>query len=216
MERLFRYREGYSSAGAGALDAGVRAADAYVAAHDPLRAEVRHPAWPGMVCDLALGVDPGTYFCGGLAAHLGSVGVPAGFVHTPNDGNLPRAALLDLMEVVAARCAAALGGGRVLVTGFGRFPGVPDNPTAAFARRVGGVVLDLDGAEGMGPVIAQLPALAGFDAVLAFGVDSRQALARPRFTVETQAWGMRPDGGPVVYLDALALGLLRCAGPRPV
>ena len=219
MERLNRYRAGYATAGLGPTDAGIRAADAWVATHDPLRAVLRHPAWPGLACDLALGVDPGTYYCGGLAAHLAGLGVPAGFVHTPNDGNLPRAALLDFTELVVARCVRALGGGRVLVTGFGRFPGVPDNPTAAFVAdpaRLGaatGLVLALEAADGtmvpdMAPVIAQLAAAGGFDAVLALGVDSRQALARPRFTVETQAWGMRPALGPVVHLDALALGLL--------
>ena len=213
MERLFRFREGYSAAGAGPQDAGVRASDAWVAAHDPLRAALRHPTWPALVCDLALGVDPGTYYCGGLAAHLATVPVPAGFVHTPNDGQLPRAALLDFMGLAVDRCVAALGGGRVLLTGFGPFPGVPDNPTAAFVAGRGGLVLRLSGADGamyadMGPVIAQLPDLEGYDAVLALGVDSRQALVRPRFTVETQAWGMRPALGPAVRLDALPLGLL--------
>ena len=214
---LDAYRGSYALDGSQApLDAGVRAADAHVEAHDPLRGVVSHDAWPGVVADVALGVEPGTYFCGGLAHALAARGgARVGFIHVPPDAVLPRPALLDLLGEVVSGVLAALEVqrpvARVLLTGFGPFPGVPDNPTAAFAgdgsrtaaacagRPHLAVVLRLaalDGTayEAMAPVLAQLEAAIATsrpDVVLALGVDSRQALARPRFTLETQSRGMR-------------------------
>lgn len=240
---LAAYRAGYAwPAGPSAQDAGVRASDAHVAAHDPLRGAVVHPAWPAHRADVALGVDPGTYFCGGLAHALaGRAGAArVGFVHVPPDAMLPRPALLDLLGLVAAGLLAALAAERpwrrALITGFGPFPGVADNPTAAFAGDptrlaalgpVHGTVLRLAAAdgtphEGMAPVLAQLDAALAAagdpDVVLAFGVDSRQALARPRFTIETQSRGMRKGGtGPLAEvrtLDDLALAALRAGAFR--
>lgn len=241
--RLDAYRSAYRfDAPLAALDAGLRAADAHVAAHDPLRGRIVHPAWPDAVADVALGVDPGTYFCGGLAHALaGRSGARTGFVHVPPDERVPRPALLDLIGAVVAALLAALAAERpwrrALLTGFGPFPGVADNPTAAFvgdqariASASGGrahaVVLRLaaeDGTmhEAMGPVLAQLDAAwaaAGEpDVVIGLGVDSRQALLRPRFTIETQSRGMheRVAGqaiGPRAAarpLDDLALAALR-------
>lgn len=246
--RLRAYRAGYvPTAAAAPQDAGVRGADAHVAAFDPLRGWVAHPAWPAHPADVALGVDPGTYFCGGLAHALAARGGRAAtaFIHVPPDAALPRPALLDLLGLVVAGCLAALGADRppgpVLLTGFGPFPGVADNPTAAFvgdAARVAaaagglarGVVLALADADGrpyeaMGPVLAQLDAaLAGPDpaVILALGVDSRQALSRPRFTVETQSRGMRerigglerPPADEALALPDLPLALLRAGAFR--
>ena len=247
--RLHAYRAAYAAgAPAGAFDAGVRAADAHVAAHDPLRGRLVHPAWPAHPAAVALGVEPGTYFCGGLAhllATLDRPGLRAGFIHVPPDAAVPRPALLDLIGLVVAGVLAALEAERpaptVLLTGFGPFPGVPDNPTAAFvadparvaAARPAGVhatVLRLaapDGTphEAMAPVRAQLDAAMAAcrpDVVLALGVDSRQALAVPRFTIETRSRGMREriagvEVGPAAEaaaLDDVALAVLRAEAFR--
>ena len=204
------YRLGWLGGGAQApQDAGVRASDAYVAAHDPLRGRL------GDVADVALGVDPGRYFCGGLAAALGRRRARArvGFVHVPPDRALPRSQLLALTDEVVRGVLAALAAeaplGRVLVTGFGPFPGVPDNPTAAYAAAAGGLTLMLDDEAGMGPVLAQLAAAGPADVIVALGVDSRQALPRPRFTIETQSWGWRGEPARRVGLEAFGAAVLR-------
>ncbi len=248
--RLAAYRAAYAfDAPLAACDAGVRAADAHVAAHDPLRGQVVHRAWPDAVADVALGVDPGTYFCGGLALALaGRADARAGFIHVPPDAALPRPALLDLIGEVVAGVLRALASNRpwqrALITGFGPFPGVTDNPTAAWVAdpvrvaaasggRAHAVVLGLAAEDGamhgaMAPVLAQLAAAlaaAGSpDVVIGLGVDSRQALARPRFTIETQSRGMceRIDGADMApqptarLLDDLALAVLRTGAFRAI
>ncbi|MDB5099272.1 MAG: hypothetical protein JWM80_3693 [Cyanobacteria bacterium RYN_339] len=209
------YRLGYQPAPITApQDQGIRASDAYVAAHDPLRARVGE-------ADLALGVDPGTYFCGGLAHWLAHTGRRGGFIHVP-PGSTP----VELAAVVALALEAlhaATPFRTALVTGFGPFPGVPENPTAAFIAAgllppgATGAVLALYGPDGeaytaMPSVETQLAALGAFDVHLALGVDSRQRLARPRFTIETQSRGMAD--GPWLGLEELGRAVISAISSR--
>jgi pyrrolidone-carboxylate peptidase len=95
----------------------------------------------------------------------------------------------------------------VLVTGFGPFPGVAWNPSGAYAATLSyGRVLDLAGAGDMAPVIAQLGG--EFDVLVALGVDGRQRLARPRYTIETQSRGMGDPAAPWVAAEGLARAVL--------
>lgn len=181
-----------------------RAFDAYVAAHDPLRGTVGG-------ADVAFGVDPGTYFCGGLTRWIAESGLPGGFVHIPpGDHHETTHALVSrLLELLRPH-------GQVLVTGFGPFPGVAWNPSGAYvATRGDGRVLELAGASDMAPVIAQLGGR--YDAILALGVDSRQRLPRPRYTIETQARGMGDPAAAWVAAEGLAqavwaAGAFTCRG----
>jgi hypothetical protein len=189
------YRLGYCPPDAQApQDQGIRASDVYVAAHDPLRARVGG-------ADVALGVDPGTYFCGGLAHWLAERNVRGGFVHIPPGDHH------TLTHAVVMRLLEALGPAeRVLVTGFGPFPGVAWNPSGAYAASLShGRVLRLEGAHDMAPVVAQLGG--DWDVILALGVDSRQRLARPRYTIETQTRGMG-EGGAWLPCEGLARAVL--------
>lgn len=143
---LDAYRRDYVGGDPAAADHGIRASDAYVDARDPLRAYAR--AGPHAAA-VRLGVDPGTFFCGAQLAELlrlrgrpDLAGVRVGFIHVPPDratGPLAAAALHDRatnLEHAAAVVAIALRGcappgGALLLTGFGPFRGVADNPTAA-------------------------------------------------------------------------------------
>ncbi|MCB9701235.1 MAG: hypothetical protein H6711_05045 [Myxococcales bacterium] len=153
LDDLDAYGRDYSPATTGAVaDLGIRSSDRYVDARDPLRARARSGPHEAAV---RLGVDPGTFFCGALLAELihlrrqpERAGLRVGFLHVPPDhasGALARvkAALHDRatnLEMIASVVAIALrgltppAGGAILVTAFGSFRGVADNPTDAFVR----------------------------------------------------------------------------------
>ncbi len=133
-------------------DQGIRASDRYVDDRDPLRART---IVDGRTAQVQLGVDPGTFFCGAQLAELLRLRrartppqIRVGFVHVPPDRETgPQAqAKAELhprttnLEMIAQVLAIALRGltpttaGALLLTGFGPFQGVADNPTHAFVR----------------------------------------------------------------------------------
>lgn len=133
-------------------DLTIRASDRYVRERDPLRALARSD--DGRASDVRLGVDPGAFFCGAQLADLQDlVRAPPfagrtriGFLHVPPDratgpaaaDNLelhPRATNLEhaarVLAVALRSLLAGPGARALLLTGFGPFRGVADNPTAA-------------------------------------------------------------------------------------
>lgn len=133
-------------------DHAIRSGDRYVEERDLLRAVVT--ASSGAVADVQLGVDPGAFYCADQLANLialrrepGAQALTCGFVHVPPDrGTGPLAASAshlhprrDNMQQCARVVAAAVRELAeetvecvVLLTAFGPFQGVEDNPTAAF------------------------------------------------------------------------------------
>jgi len=130
-------------------DQSIRASDRYVDTHDPLRATT---AVHSRVAAVQLGVDPGTFFCGAQLAQLiqlrrrpGFDHTRVGFIHVPPDhstGEKARAkpqlhdratnlAMVAQVLAIALRGFTRVGAALVL-TGFGPFAGVADNPTEAF------------------------------------------------------------------------------------
>ncbi|MEZ4449095.1 MAG: hypothetical protein R3B09_06415 [Nannocystaceae bacterium] len=145
--------EGDAGGPAGPADQAIRAGDRYVLRHDPLRARVLGPG--GEAAEVRLGVDPGAFFCAHhFATLIDLVGAPplegrarVGFVHVPPDRAAgpaaaaaprlhPRAVNLEqIARVIAVACrglAAGPGDRSLLITGFGAFQGIADNPTAAY------------------------------------------------------------------------------------
>jgi hypothetical protein len=130
-------------------DGGVRSGDRYVARHDPLRLVVEGEG--GEQADVQLGVDPGVFYCADQLANLIELAraraVVTGLIHVPPDRSTgaaaaaaahlhPRAATLEqcarVVAVALRGMADRTGEGAIVVTGFGPFLGVADNPTAAF------------------------------------------------------------------------------------
>lgn len=148
---LVGYGRDYRPGEVRAADLGILDAEAYVAARDPLRARVI--ARSGAEAAVELGVDPGTFYCGDQFAALIALGrappfagvTRVGFVHVPPDrrsapeldgaGLLDRASNLDLAAQVLAVLLRGLSAGtgpvHLVLTGFGPFVGVVDNPSAA-------------------------------------------------------------------------------------
>lgn len=151
-QELDAYGRDYDPDDAHAIaDAAIRASDRYVLRRDLLHAAA--VADTGEVADVRLGVDPGTFFCGHHLANLCDLADAAsprplvGFVHVPPDRATgphaagdprlhPRPASLDQLARVVATALrhlpAPAGDWHILLTGFGPFEGVADNPTAAF------------------------------------------------------------------------------------
>jgi len=114
------------------------------------------------------GIDPGTFFCGGLLRHLSllSIGrqdIISGLIHVPPhlesccDGALlTRAELLDLTSLVLGRTLAGIVEGtqanhqafKILVTGYGPFFPARENPTELFCRNSAALVTTLQRAFG--------------------------------------------------------------------
>lgn len=134
--------------GPGVTDLGIRASDRYVGQRDLLRGRA---AGSGAVADVQLGVDPGTFYCGDQLAALIALArehkLLAGFIHVPPDRSTSAraAAAVHLhargpnLEQCARVVAVALRGmveetcdATIVLTGFGPFLGVADNPTTAF------------------------------------------------------------------------------------
>lgn len=135
--------------GARVADGAIRSGDRHVGAHDPLRAVAI--ASCGAAADVQLGVDPGRFYCADQFANLIEIGaelaIPVGFIHVPPDRSTGAVAAgaghLYARSAGAEQCARVLAtalrgmfeetyDGTVVVTGFGPFVGVADNPTAAF------------------------------------------------------------------------------------
>ncbi len=130
-------------------DQNIRVSDRYVETRDLLRATTQVNSY---VAAVSLGVDPGTFFCGAQFAGLiqlrkrpGFGDVHVGFIHVPPDratGSKAQAKpqLHDRevnLEMIAQVVAVALRGltqpaAAIVITGFGPFSGVADNPTQAF------------------------------------------------------------------------------------
>lgn len=149
---LERYRQGWAFGAGLPTDAAVpdrQAGAGYVARYDPLRHAIAAGEARAIV---SLGVDPGSFFCGGLAMHLARLAaarpeVAVGFVHVPpdracgpvaaeNPALLSREANLALGLAVVGRSLGLLAAGAgpdpmVLLTGFGPFASTHDNPTRA-------------------------------------------------------------------------------------
>lgn len=129
-------------------DGGIVGGEAYVEQKSPLRATVQVGAKSAAVC---LGVDPGTFFCGGQAKLLADLkrtypGMQTGFIHVPPDqqsgGVAPqlatRAENHAMMAQVLGKTVRGLAGDAgdksILLTGYGPFEEVQDNPTQAFLQ----------------------------------------------------------------------------------
>lgn len=98
------------------------------------------------------GCDPGTFFCGGLLRHLTHLSMTrpyfvGGFIHIPphresfsGNGALPtRVELLDLTSLVLSRILKGIVGAdtpysKILLTGFGPFYPIRENPTELYCR----------------------------------------------------------------------------------
>lgn len=153
MDALDAYGRDYApQAAAGVADHAIRSGDRYVGQHDLLRAIAVADA--GAEADVQLGVDPGSFYCADQLANLIALagdprlaGVLTGFIHVPPDrctgasaaaaGHLlPRADNLQQCARVIATAVRELSSGTgdamLVLTGFGPFAGVADNPTAAF------------------------------------------------------------------------------------
>jgi pyrrolidone-carboxylate peptidase len=143
------YRLGYEPA---PVSAAVKAASigaAYVTSYDPLAYRVDADGSQALV---SIGVEPGTFFCGGLLRHLSDYeamhpDVITGFIHVPPDldshvhagADSPlatRARNLALIGKVVDESIALLGRHRaglvVYLTGFGPFVGVQSNVTQEY------------------------------------------------------------------------------------
>lgn len=133
-------------------DGGIIGGEAYVQQKDPLRASVKAGSKTADVC---LGVDPGTFFCGGQAKLLADLkreypGLKTGFIHVPPDqqtGEVTSAVAsrpenMAMMAQVLGRTVRGLAGNSgdrsILLTGFGAFENVLENPTQAFLQSPGG------------------------------------------------------------------------------
>lgn len=127
-------------------DGGIVGGEAYVQQKDPLKATVQAGGKSAAVC---LGVDPGTFFCGGQAKLLADLkasypGMKTGFIHVPPDKQAggphlaTRSENLAMMAQVLARTVRGLvgesGDKAILLTGYGPFEEVQDNPTQAFLQ----------------------------------------------------------------------------------
>lgn len=153
MDDLDAYGRDYvADPAGGAVDHAIRSGDRYVARRDLLRGLA--VADSGAAADVQLGVDPGTFYCADQLANLialagapGFADVTTGFIHVPPDRSTGAAAaaaahlhprrcnLQQCARVVAAalrELAEGTSDSLVLVTAFGPFAGVADNPTAAF------------------------------------------------------------------------------------
>ncbi|MBZ5708181.1 hypothetical protein [Nannocystis pusilla] len=175
MDDLDAYGRDYvPQAPAAVADHGIRSGDRYVAQHDLLRAVAT--AASGAEADVQLGVDPGTFYCADQLANLIALagepaftGVLTGFIHVPPDratGPVAAAAAHlhprgDGLQQCARVVAAALrelseetSEPTIVLTAFGPFAGVADNPTAAF-------VADLASLDAAAQLAAPELALAG-------------------------------------------------------
>lgn len=112
--------------------------------------------------DVVLGVDPGTFFCGGLVRFLADLGaelnIPTGFIHVPPDADsvegpsslLPRAALMNCLYELLNRIVCRLStSGRndpikVFLWGFSEFGVIVSNPTEHFLSEGGKALLTGD------------------------------------------------------------------------
>jgi len=160
MDDLDVYGRDYvPQAAASVADHAIRSGDRYVAANDLLRAVA--VADSGAEADVQLGVDPGTFYCADQLANLIALagdpafaGVVTGFIHVPPDRSSGPAAaaakhlharacnLQQCARVVAAAVRELSEGtsdATVVLTAFGPFAGVADNPTAAFVGEPGSV-----------------------------------------------------------------------------
>jgi hypothetical protein len=122
---------------------------AYTAGRDPLAYVVTAADKKAVV---SIGVDPGTFFCGGLLRHLSDYealnpDVITGFIHVPpdllshtaprRDSPLPTrqqnlALIGKVVDESIGLMAGRLGSQVVLLTGFGPFRGVQANVTEEF------------------------------------------------------------------------------------
>jgi hypothetical protein len=157
MDDLDDYGRDYvPQAAAGVADHAIRGGDRYVGRRDLLRAVA--VADSGAEADVQLGVDPGTFYCADQLANLIALagepafaGVLTGFIHVPPDRSTGAAAAAathllaraDNLQQCARVVAAAVrelsegtDGSTVVLTAFGPFAGVIDNPTAAFVGDV--------------------------------------------------------------------------------
>lgn len=153
MDDLDAYGRDYvPQAAASVADHAIRSGDRYVGRRDLLRAIA--VADSGAEADVQLGVDPGTFYCADQLANLIALtgepafaGVLTGFIHVPPDRStgaaaaaathlLPRSDNLQQCARVVAAAARELSAGTsaltIVLTAFGPFAGVVDNPTAAF------------------------------------------------------------------------------------
>ncbi|PCC71606.1 hypothetical protein SAMN02745121_01150 [Nannocystis exedens] len=157
MDDLDAYGRDYvPQAAAGVADHAIRGGDRYVGQRDLLRAIA--VADSGAEADVQLGVDPGTFYCADQLANLIALagepafaGVLTGFIHVPPDRSTGAAAAAathllprrDNLQQCARVVAAALrelseetssfaDTPALVLTAFGPFAGVVDNPTAAF------------------------------------------------------------------------------------
>ncbi|WP_434420549.1 hypothetical protein [Nannocystis pusilla] len=153
MDDLDAYGRDYvPQAAASVADHAIRSGDRYVGQRDLLRAIA--VADSGAEADVQLGVDPGAFYCADQLANLIALadepafaGVLTGFIHVPPDRStgaaaaaathlLPRSDNLQQCARVVAAAARELSEGTspltLVLTAFGPFAGVVDNPTAAF------------------------------------------------------------------------------------
>lgn len=197
-------------------DYGIRSGDRYIAERDLLRAVA--VAGSGALADVQLGVDPGSFYCADQMANLIALagdgrlaGVVTGFIHVPPDRETSAVAAkaihlharADSFEHCARVLATAVRGVEaaenmtILITAFGPFAGVEDNPTAAFVadrRWLGRVVqLAFPGARGGVGGKFEIPSgtLRLVTAVLPLAASTADALAGRYFAPDVTAENFR-------------------------
>ena len=149
---LDAYGRDYDPEEAAAIaDGAIRASDLYVLRRDPLRARAVEG---GRAAAVRLGVDAGRFYCGHVFAELcaraeaaGERRPRVGFIHVPPDRGCGARAegdarlharavnIAQIGRVVATalrEMAGETGNWSAILSGFGPFEGVVDNPTAAF------------------------------------------------------------------------------------
>lgn len=110
------------------------------------------------LADVLLGVDPGSFFCGGMTRYLFELGsrlqIPVGFIHIPPDCEavhndnvlLPPKVLTSLLSELVGRIVSGfvcLGNRpiqKIALWGFGEFGGIVRNPTKYFIAEILGCV----------------------------------------------------------------------------